>query len=162
MTLKGVLGQVVPHLELPPVKAGDAIVVHQKIVEGGKERVQAFEGMVLKVHKPKSLDGTFTVRKMSFGVGVEKTYPLFSPNIVKIEFKKEAPVRRARLYYLRGLAGKALRLKEKATDRKTWYLPGKESEREKTALVAKKELPGDQKKAEAKAKEREAKENEKS
>lgn len=106
--------------EIPDIQPGDTVVVHHKIVEGGKERIQAFEGVVVKVKKPQSLDGSFTVRKISFGVGVEKNYPLVSPNIVKINFKKGAKVRRARLYYLRELSGKALRLKERKTTKKTW------------------------------------------
>jgi len=115
------------HGTLPQIKPGDTVAVHQKIIEGGKERVQAFEGVVIRVVKPQSLDGSFTVRKISSGVGVEKTYPLGSSNIAKIEFKKAAKTRRARLYYLRFLAGKALRLREVALKRKDWQ-PGSDAE----------------------------------
>ena len=97
----------------PNIEVGDVIRVHQKIKEGGKERIQVFEGIVIAKHNQKDLDATFTVRKIASGVGVEKTFLLHSPNIAKIEFKRSSDVRRAKLYYLRSLTGKALKLKEK-------------------------------------------------
>lgn len=97
----------------PNIEVGDVVCVHQKIKEGGKERIQVFEGIVIAKHNQKDLDATFTVRKIASGVGVEKTFLLHSPNIAKIEFKRSSDVRRAKLYYLRGLTGKALKLKEK-------------------------------------------------
>lgn len=97
---------------VPELKAGHLVKVHQKIREGNKERVQIFEGRVIKVNSGYGIDSSFTVRKISEGVGVEKTYPIHSPNIVKIEVLRAHKVRRAKLRYLRELTGKALRLKE--------------------------------------------------
>ncbi len=97
----------------PDIEVGDVVRVHQKIKEGSKERIQVFEGIVIAKHNQKDLDATFTVRKIASGVGVEKTFLLHSPNIAKIEFKRSSDVRRAKLYYLRNLTGKALKLKEK-------------------------------------------------
>src|ERR1043166_1933740 len=94
---------------VPDLEVGDIVRVHQKIREGAKERVQVFEGMVISLHKGKSLDATFTVRKISYGIGVERTYLLHSPNIVKLEFKRGSKVRRAKLFYVRDLTGKALK-----------------------------------------------------
>src|SRR6058998_4068131 len=91
---------------------GDTVRVHVKVIEGEKERLQAFEGVVIR----KRGDGaraSFTVRRISYGVGVERTFPLHSPRIDKIQVMKRATVRRSKLYYLRDLAGKAARLKEK-------------------------------------------------
>ena len=98
--------------ELPKFNAGDTITVHYKIKEGEKERIQMFRGVVLQRRGEKSTE-TFTVRKMSGGIGVERIFPLNSPFIEKIEINKHGRVRRARLYYLRGLTGKKARIKEK-------------------------------------------------
>ena len=98
--------------DIPEFKAGDTIRVHIKIKEGDKERVQVFEGVVIRKRKGK-LGATFTVRKVSYGIGVERMFPLHSPAIEKIEVVKRGRVRRARLYYLRKLGGKAARIKEK-------------------------------------------------
>jgi large subunit ribosomal protein L19 len=104
------------HLKkVPELRPGDTVRVHQKIKEGNKERVQVFEGVTLKV-KGSGLKKTFLVRKISFGVGVEKSYLLHSPNIAKIEIKKRANVRKAYLTYLRNLQGKSARLREKGFD----------------------------------------------
>lgn len=108
--------------KLPEINPGDVIRVHQKIVEGAKERIQVFEGIVIKTHGKVGPTATFTVRKISSGIGVERIYPLNSPNVVKIEFKKSSRVRRAKLYYLRNLSGKALRLKDKKVDKDVWEL----------------------------------------
>lgn len=102
-------------LKRPEIKAGDLVRVHQKIKEGKKERVQVFEGVVLRV-KGAGLRRSFIVRKISFGVGVEKCFLLNSPNIEKIEVKKRAQVRRAYLTYLRKLTGKKARLKDQQFD----------------------------------------------
>lgn len=99
--------------QVPNIEAGDVVRVHQKISEGGKERVQVFEGIVIATHEKSSLDATFTVRKIASGVGVERTYLVHSPNVVKIEFKRSSKVRRSKLYYLRDLVGKALRMKDR-------------------------------------------------
>jgi large subunit ribosomal protein L19 len=95
----------------PDFKPGDTVRVHVKIKEGDKERIQVFEGTVIAVNRRLN-QSTFTVRKMSFGTGVERIFPLHSPVIDKIEVVKGTQVRRAKLYYLRQLRGKAARLKE--------------------------------------------------
>jgi large subunit ribosomal protein L19 len=105
------------------IKAGDTVKVHQKIKEGEKERIQIFEGLVIAVKHGKSLDAAFTVRKISNGVGVERNYPLHSPNIVKIERTKSAKVARAKLYYMRGRAGKNARFKSESANHATWSEP---------------------------------------
>ena len=107
--------------DVPQIEVGDVVRVHQKIREGDKERVQVFEGMVIAKHERTSLDATFTVRKIASGVGVEKVFLLHSPNLVKIEFKRRSQVRRAKLYSLRALVGKALKLRErKGALRENW------------------------------------------
>jgi large subunit ribosomal protein L19 len=98
--------------ELPKFKAGDNITVNYKIIEGAKERIQAFKGDVLK-RQGRGFTQTFTVRKMSDGVGVERLFPLFSPNIESIEVNKSGRVRRAKLFYQRDRQGKSARIKEK-------------------------------------------------
>jgi large subunit ribosomal protein L19 len=105
---------------LPEVHPGDIVRVHQKIKEGAKERIQVFEGIVIKTHGKVGPNATFTVRKIASGVGVERTYQLQSPLIAKIEFKKGSEVNRAKLYYLRNLSGKALKMKEKKIDQALW------------------------------------------
>lgn len=99
-------------IDIPEFKSGDTVRVHIKIREGDKERVQVFEGVVIRKRKGK-LGATFTVRKVSYGIGVERIFPLHSPVIEKIEVVKRGRVRRAKLYYLRKLGGKAARIKEK-------------------------------------------------
>lgn len=101
--------------DLPDFRPGDTVKVHTKIVEGSKERIQVFEGTVTKRHKGTRSDATFTVRKVSYNVGVERTFLLHSPQIAKVEVLTKGRVRRARLYYLRNLRGKAARIKEKHT-----------------------------------------------
>jgi len=98
--------------EFPKFKAGDNVTVNYKIVEGGKERIQSFRGDVLK-RQGTGQTASFTVRKISDGVGVERTFPLFSPNIDSIELNKSGRVRRAKLYFQRGRSGKSARIKEK-------------------------------------------------
>jgi large subunit ribosomal protein L19 len=97
--------------ERPSMKSGDTVRVHVKVREGEKERIQVFEGIVIGMHRG-GTRASFTVRKVSFGQGVERIFPLHSPNIAKIEVVRSARVRRAKLYYLRGLRGKAARMKE--------------------------------------------------
>ncbi|WP_194774995.1 50S ribosomal protein L19 [Pararhodonellum marinum] len=99
--------------KFPSFKAGDTINVHVKITEGNKERIQQFQGTVIQRKNPNSNGETFTVRKISNGIGVERIFPLLSPSIEKIELIREGKVRRARLYYLRGRQGKAAKIKEK-------------------------------------------------
>lgn len=98
--------------DLPKFKAGDNVTVNYKIIEGGKERIQSFRGDVIK-RQGTGATATFTVRKISDGVGVERTFPVFSPNIDSIELNKTGRVRRARLYFLRERSGKSARIKEK-------------------------------------------------
>lgn len=97
--------------DVPDFRVGDVVKVHAKIIEGTKERIQIFEGLVLKRSKRNSADATFTVRKVSYNVGVERTFPVHSPRIDKIEVVTRAKVRRARLFYIRPLRGKATRMK---------------------------------------------------
>ena len=99
--------------DLPHFTPGDTIRVHSKIKEGEKERVQVFEGTVLRKNNA-GICSSFTVRKVSYGVGVERTFPIHSPRIDKIEVKSGGKVRRARIYYIRELQGKKARLKEEA------------------------------------------------
>ena len=98
---------------LPELKAGQTIRVYQKIKESGKERIQPFEGLVIAVKHGQGLNGTFTVRKISSGIGVERVYPLHSPAIDKIKILKIAKVRRAKLYYMRERFGKRAKMKSK-------------------------------------------------
>jgi large subunit ribosomal protein L19 len=101
--------------DLPPFRPGDTVRVHVNITEGDKQRIQVFEGVVLRRrgHGPSS---TFTVRKVSYGVGVERIFPIESPAVTKVEIKARGHVRRARLYYLRELRGKKARLRSKVRD----------------------------------------------
>jgi large subunit ribosomal protein L19 len=103
----------------PNFQAGDTINVHIKISEGKKERIQQFQGVVLQRRHPNTNGETFTIRKISEGIGVERIFPILSPSIEKIELKQQGQVRRARLFYLQGKQGKAAKIKEKiATHRK--------------------------------------------
>jgi large subunit ribosomal protein L19 len=98
--------------DLPQFRGGDHIKVHVRVIEGNKERIQAFEGDVISI-RGAGINRTFTVRKLSSGVGVERIFRLNSPKIAKIELLKQGDVRRAKLFYLRGLSGKAARIKSK-------------------------------------------------
>ena len=98
--------------DIPSFRPGDSVKVHVKVVEGNRSRVQVFAGVVI-ARSGGGLQETFIVRKISFGVGVERTFPVHSPIIDKIEIDRRGDVRRAKLYYLRGLRGKAAKIKEK-------------------------------------------------
>ena len=98
--------------DVPEFRAGDTLKVHVKVVEGNRSRVQIFQGVVIRIHGS-GVGRTFTVRKVSFGVGVERTFPLHSPIFEQIEVVTRGDVRRAKLYYLRGLRGKAAKIREK-------------------------------------------------
>ena len=96
----------------PEFRSGDTVKVHVKVVEGTRERIQMFEGVVIK-RQNGGISETFTVRKISYGVGVERTFPVHSPRVDKVEVTRHGRVRRAKLYYLRDLRGKAARIKER-------------------------------------------------
>ena len=98
---------------LPNFRAGDTVSLGVKVVEGNTSRIQQFEGTVIAISSGSGTSKTFTVRKISSGVGVERIFPVLSPAVEKIEVNKEGSVRRARIYYLRGLTGKKARIKEK-------------------------------------------------
>jgi len=98
--------------DIPTFGPGDTVKVHYKVVEGTRERIQVFEGTVIKI-RGEGLSQTFTVRRTSYGVGVERTFPVHSPKIAKLEVTRKGKVRRARLFYLRELTGKKARVKEK-------------------------------------------------
>jgi large subunit ribosomal protein L19 len=102
--------------DIPQFKPGDTVRVHVKVIEGEKERIQVFEGVVLRRSGGANRE-TFTVRKVSYGVGVERTFPVHSPRIDKIDVMSRGVVRRAKLYYLRNLSGKAARIEEEVTTR---------------------------------------------
>jgi len=111
-------------LDLPAFRVGDTVAVSVRIKEGDKERLQVFKGVVIRHHRGNAADASFTVRKISYGVGVERIFPLNSPNLDRIEVVTQGRVRRARLYYLRDLRGKAAKVRarnkfilaDKATD----------------------------------------------
>jgi len=98
---------------LPEFNAGDTVKVHYRVKEGEKERIQVFQGVVIRRHGGKTIGSSFTVRKISYGVGVERTFPVNSPLINQLEVARHGKVRRARLYYLRSLTGKKARIPEK-------------------------------------------------
>jgi large subunit ribosomal protein L19 len=102
--------------KIPELAPGDTVRVYIKVVEGGKERLQPFQGVVIKMHGG-GAGATFTVRRIAYGVGVERTFPLFSPRVERVEIIRHGKVRRAKLYYLRGRSGKAARIKERRVDR---------------------------------------------
>ncbi len=112
MDLMGVLQQEQMKKEIPAFSPGDSVRVHVKVTEGGRERIQVFEGVVMR-RRGSQLNETFTVRKISQGIGVERTFPLHSPKVDRIEVVRHGQIRRAKLYYLRELKGKAARIKEK-------------------------------------------------
>jgi large subunit ribosomal protein L19 len=111
----------------PDIRPGFTVRVHEKIQEGEKERVQIFEGLVISLHKGHGpADSTMTVRRIVSGVGVEKIFPINSPNVEKIEVKKVAKVRRAKLFFLRGRHGKSARMNERFTTAGEFAIPGED------------------------------------
>jgi large subunit ribosomal protein L19 len=98
--------------KVPNFRSGDTVTVHIRVQEGERERLQAFEGMVI-ARRNRGFNSSFSVRKVSYGEGVERVFPLYSPSIAKIDVKRKGDVRRSKLYYLRDLAGKAARIREK-------------------------------------------------
>lgn len=107
------LRQRKPENNIPKFNVGDTVRVHFRIVEGEKERVQVYEGVVIGRNGAESPTATFTVRRVAFGVGVERAFPLHSPRVESVQVIREGDVRRAKLYYVRGLSGKAARVKAK-------------------------------------------------
>lgn len=114
--------KIVGDKEIPDFRPGDTVRVDVRVVEGTRERVQAFEGVCI-ARAQKGVNSNFTVRKLSYGEGVERVFPLFSPNVDKITVVRRGRVRRAKLYYLRGLTGKAARI----TERKDYHLKAKKA-----------------------------------
>ncbi len=108
--------------DLPPFRSGDTVRVHVRVKEGDKERIQVFEGVVIRRHRG-GASATFTVRKISYGVGVERIFPVESPSVAKVEIKSRGHVRRSRLYYLRDLRGKKARLRSKLRDLSALLVP---------------------------------------
>ena len=106
------LGNALKRDDVPAFRAGDTIKVHVKVIEGSRARVQVFQGVVIRIHGS-GIGRTFTVRKVSFGVGVERTFPLHSPIFETVEIVTRGDVLRAKLYYLRNLRGKAAKIKER-------------------------------------------------
>ena len=112
----GSLIEVKPNPNIPDIAPGDRVKVSTKVVEGDRERIQSFDGVVIKVRRGAS--PSFTVRRVTYGIGVERTFPISSPLLEKVEVLRRSKVRRAKLYYLRGLSTKASRLKERRIDKK--------------------------------------------
>jgi large subunit ribosomal protein L19 len=110
--VREIQAELVENRDIPKFSAGDTITVHYSIREGAKERIQLFQGVVLQ-RKGEGTTETFTVRKISGGIGIERIFPISSPNIAKIEINKKGAVRRARIFYLRDRIGKAAKVKEK-------------------------------------------------
>jgi len=110
--------QLKPQESLPKFNIGDTVKVHFRIVEGEKERIQVFEGVVISRKRGEGVNANFTVRRVSFGEGVERVFPLHSPRVEKVEVTRGGSVRRAKLYYLRERSGKAARVKAKARSTK--------------------------------------------
>ncbi len=108
--------EVNPNPNIPDIAPGDTVKVTAKIVEGEKERPQLFQGVVIKVRRG-GVGTSFTVRRVAYGIGVERTFPLYSPLVDRVEVVRHGKVRRAKLYYLRGLSAKASRIKEKRTSK---------------------------------------------
>lgn len=111
--------QLQQRTDLPAIRPGDTVRVHVRVVEGNRERLQVFEGTVLEVRKPHQNDGSFRVRRIASGVGVERTFMFQSPRVDRVEVTRHGAVRRAKLFYLRGLTGKAARIKERRGSRPT-------------------------------------------
>ena len=110
------LVEVKPNPNIRPFASGDTVKVSTKVVEGDRERIQVFQGVVIRLRRG-GAGASFTVRRVAYGIGVERTFPLYSPLVEKVEVVRHGKVRRAKLYYLRGLSAKASRIKEKRVDK---------------------------------------------
>jgi large subunit ribosomal protein L19 len=135
MTALEAIEREIDRRDLPPFRSGDTVRVHVRIREGDKERTQIFEGVVIRRRKGGG-SGSFTVRKISYGVGVERIFPIGSPAVEKIEIKSRGHVRRSRLYYLRELKGKKARLRSKIRDLSALLVPEEVAEEPVEAPVA--------------------------
>jgi len=142
---------------VPDLRSGDVVKIHQKIKEGAKERVQVFEGIVIKVHNKTDLNSTFTVRRVAYGVGIEKTFPMHSPTIIKIEKVKSIKMRRSRLYFLRDVVGKRAKKRKEFKELGIWEEPEAEKELEKIEEEKAKEAEEKEARKEAEEKELEKK-----
>lgn len=138
---------------IPELAPGDTVRVYMKVVEGGKERLQPFQGVVIKLQGG-GVSATFTIRRIAYGVGVERTFPLYSPRVERVEVIRHGKVRRAKLYYLRGRSGKAARIKERRVDRekelvrmKQLATEAEEEEAPEAAELAKEETLAEQEEA---------------
>ena len=120
--------------DIPAFRPGDTVRVHVRVVEAGRERVQVFQGVVIR-RQGGGLQETFTVRKISFGVGVERTFPVHSPSIAKLEIVSYGLVRRAKLYYLRDLRGKKARIKERRVDSEVRSAPAEQAAPEQREIA---------------------------
>lgn len=109
--------EIITNPNIPEIVSGDTVRVHSRIVEGDKERIQVFQGVVIKVRN-RGVSSSFTVRRVAYGVGVERTFPLHSPRVERVEFVRRGKKRRAKLYYLRALSAKTSRLREKRLTQK--------------------------------------------
>ncbi|MFA6492837.1 MAG: 50S ribosomal protein L19 [Patescibacteria group bacterium] len=138
---------------IPQIRPGDTIRVSFKITEGSKTRIQAFEGICIKVRGGQSLNGSFTIRKIASGVGVERIFPIHSPLITKLEKIKSRKVKQAKLYFVRGLVGKKAKKAREEKDYKMWEEAVSEEE---LAKIEEEKRIAAEKKAEIKAKEKEA------
>ncbi|MDD4873679.1 MAG: 50S ribosomal protein L19 [Dehalococcoidales bacterium] len=115
MNVKALIEEVKSNPDIPELATGDTVKVSTLIKEGDKERIQMFQGLIIKINH-RADGGNFTVRRIAHGIGVERTFPFMSPLVAKVEVVRHGKVRRAKLYYLRNLSGKAARIKEKRTD----------------------------------------------
>ena len=121
--------EIISDTKRPNCEVGDTVRVHYRIVEGTRERIQVFEGIIIAIDN-KGINKTFTVRRISYDVGVEKIFPLYSPKIAEIEVVRKGKVRRAKLYFLREKRGKSAKLREKRSKKREIYVPRVESEEE--------------------------------
>ena len=110
------LVEIKPNPDIPALAPGDTVKVSTKVVEGDRERIQVFQGVVIKIRQG-GVGANYTVRRVTYGVGVERTFPLYSPSVEKVEVVRHGKVRRAKLYYLRKLSARASRIKEKRVDK---------------------------------------------
>lgn len=133
--IKKLLGNSGLKTNIPDFRAGDTVRVHAKIIEGAKERVQIFEGVVIRRHRGNERSGSFTVRKISFNVGIERTFPVHSPRVEKIELLGTGTVRRAKLFYLRPLRGKASKIETELVTRSSHEAPASSAAQSSTAAA---------------------------